>query len=633
MLNQIWTETVDLPITSDNFSDVITDKDGNYFICGTSFNRTTNLGTPFVSKVDKDGNVLWSVVLPKTENPDIYNSFSTGIVTDSQGNAYVAAQESVSNTPGQFNDIYRVYKISPIGLKLWEKVYPWMFDLEMPNITLGMSNDNLYVVMSTDTGLITPDVLREVRCLKLNLNDGNTLNDVVVESDNTPQTYRSEFYDRKSFPISDNDIYGYICGYSNGPTGQPGSEKHALMKKFNLETGALVWVFRHSGTESPVLENRMTKCAIDHDGNIIGVGWTDLDNVTYTSGRAGLWKVRESDGTFIDYKSFDYSGINKSDYFSDITINRSSGKIYLSGYGGSPLNWRITQLNPDLSQEWTETYDWVVTSDPNVDHEFSHGIDLDEDAKVVVVGGETVDDPDPISIARIQKLSLPEPVIDPNANVNPDATIGGNTTIGEANVGSGVVIGEDCVIEDGASIKKDSTVGNNTIVGVDSTVRRDAVVGDDCELGISVTVGKGAELKDGASVGDGTKIRKNSIIDEDANIGSDVVIGKNCNIGDTATAGNEVHIRQGSVIGNNANFADEVGIGRDCELGNGVILGEGTKIRKECVIGNGFSAGIDCLIKGGCTIGNNVTLGNNVTIKKNTTVPDDTNIPDDTIYP
>lgn len=188
--------------------------------------------------------------------------------------------------------------------------------------------------------------------------------------------------------------------------------------------------------------------------------------------------------------------------------------------------------------------------------------------------------------------------VGPCAVVEAGARVGARTRIrGNAFVGLGVTIGEDCVIHPHATILDHCTLGDRVVVWSGAIIGKDGFgyvqrggkhvrvpqVGgvrleDDVEVGALSTVARGA-LED-------TIVRKGVKIDDHCHVAHNCDIGENVMLIGYARMGGSVK------IGNGAWLLQDSAVGQGRTVGEGGVVGSGAKARyddvapKEMVLGD-----------------------------------------------
>jgi len=185
----------------------------------------------------------------------------------------------------------------------------------------------------------------------------------------------------------------------------------------------------------------------------------------------------------------------------------------------------------------------------------------------------------------------PSAVIDPTADVSPEAEIGANVVIGprshvsagvkihpNVTLYEGVTIGEGSILHSGVSVRENCEIGRNCIIHNSSTIGSDGfgyakdeekrwlkipqvgrvVLEDDVEIGANTAI-------DCASVGE-TRIKRGAKID---NL---VQIGHSCTVDEDALICSQTGLAGSSVIGKRVILAGQVGIAGHLSVGDDAVL-------------------------------------------------------------
>ncbi len=148
-----------------------------------------------------------------------------------------------------------------------------------------------------------------------------------------------------------------------------------------------------------------------------------------------------------------------------------------------------------------------------------------------------------------------------------------NTIIGDANIGSNVEFGHNCIIEDGVTIGNNVYIDSNTIIRTGTTIGDDGFIGSNCIIGeyqnefiferkktSSLTIGKnclirsGTIIYSGSTIGDdfqtghNVTIREKAVIQEHVSVGTLSDIQGHCQIGPYVRMHSNVHVGMSSVI-------------------------------------------------------------------------------------
>lgn len=194
----------------------------------------------------------------------------------------------------------------------------------------------------------------------------------------------------------------------------------------------------------------------------------------------------------------------------------------------------------------------------------------------------------------------PTAVIDPGAEVHPEARIGayavlerGATVAAGARVYPFAYIGENCLIGEGAVVLPHAVLVKSVTVGANSVIHSGAVLG-----------------ADGFGFGwDGRRRLKVPQVGG-VTLGDDVEIGANTTI-DRATAG-ETHVATGTKVDNLVQIAHNVEIGAhgviaaQCGISGSVVIGDRVTMAGQCAVTDHVSIVSDATFAGRAGVTNDV---------------------------
>ena len=187
-----------------------------------------------------------------------------------------------------------------------------------------------------------------------------------------------------------------------------------------------------------------------------------------------------------------------------------------------------------VSYEWDLNYDGiydVTGSNPVISTDTLSGFTLDVPHPILLKVTDSFGAPNRVETTFTIISKLSPPVIPPSANVDPEATIG-----------DGTVLGENVIVS------KDSTIGQQVTIGDNSNVDKNVIIGDDSQIGTDVSISK-----DG-NIGTNVQIGNNVSIDKNVKIGNGVIIGNNVVIGKDSTIADGAIIPDGTVLAKNSTF-------------------------------------------------------------------------------
>jgi len=207
----------------------------------------------------------------------------------------------------------------------------------------------------------------------------------------------------------------------------------------------------------------------------------------------------------------------------------------------------------------------------------------------------------------------------PPLGVLPEANVGTGVTLGEgisiypgACVGNNVVIGDRTVIHSGAVIY------DGTVVGEDCVVHANAVIRERCRLGNRVIVQPGAVigsdgfgyapdgrgyyripqigivvLEDDVEVGANTTIDRAALevtlIKKGTKLDNLVQIAHNCQIGRDCMIVSQVGISGSTTVGDHVTLAGQVGVAGHLAIGDNVMVGAKSGVHNSLAANAGFS--------------------------------------------
>ncbi len=169
-------------------------------------------------------------------------------------------------------------------------------------------------------------------------------------------------------------------------------------------------------------------------------------------------------------------------------------------------------------------------------------------------------------------------------------------------------------------------VRGSLVAGADCVIDVNAVFEGQCRLGSGVVIGPNCLIRN-ASLGDGVVVEANSVIDE-------AEIGDSCHLGPFARirpgsrldphsrVGNFVeikkaHLGEGSKV-NHLSYIGDATVGRDVNIGAGTITCNYDGVNKhQTVIGDGVFVGSNTALVAPVVLGDGVTIGAGSTITKN----------------
>lgn len=173
--------------------------------------------------------------------------------------------------------------------------------------------------------------------------------------------------------------------------------------------------------------------------------------------------------------------------------------------------------------------------------------------------------------------------IHPTAIVDPSARLLGEVEIGPYSlVGSGVELGDGCLVQAHAVIEGWTTLGENNLVGHGAVIGappQDFAYRDSVRSG--VRIGRGNTFREYVTIHRGTKEGTFTTVGNDCFVMAGVHFGHNVSIGDKA------------VIANNCLLAGYVEIGAGAVLGGGTVFHQFMRVGKLAMVRGGTRFGKD----------------------------------------
>jgi bifunctional UDP-N-acetylglucosamine pyrophosphorylase/glucosamine-1-phosphate N-acetyltransferase len=158
----------------------------------------------------------------------------------------------------------------------------------------------------------------------------------------------------------------------------------------------------------------------------------------------------------------------------------------------------------------------------------------------------------------------PNSAISRLTSVGEGCTIGPNSRLSNARLGTGVTVRESVVI--------DAAIGDGTIVGPYAHVRGESILGDDVHVGNFVEIKK-SELASGVKAGHLTYL-------------GDAVVGSNTNVGaGTITCNYDGDQKNPTVIGSNAFIGSNSSLIAPVSIGDGALTGAGSVVTHDVPAG------------------------------------------------
>jgi UDP-3-O-[3-hydroxymyristoyl] glucosamine N-acyltransferase len=181
-----------------------------------------------------------------------------------------------------------------------------------------------------------------------------------------------------------------------------------------------------------------------------------------------------------------------------------------------------------------------------------------------------------------QFLISPTAVIDENADIHENVSIGPHSYIGDCKIGEGTIIYGNVFIYSNVTIGKNVTIHSGTTIGVEDAFAYErnqhgelvkfphfggVIIEDDVDIHAHANIDRGTFGN--TIIGRGSKINRY------AHIGHNSVIGKHCQIG------GQVFIAGSSIIGDYCELALCSCIRNGTKLGQNVMIGMGSVVTKD----------------------------------------------------
>jgi|GEM_PF-3855889 len=359
--NMLWQKQIDSIHQDDYLTNIVVDASCNLYVTGTMTVDTAQGWDLAVAKLDSAGNVIrletydhgQSFPFNRDGGVDLLVSgnyvYVTGGSDDATtGSDYITLKYSASNLNQQWvsrynlaNDMDVAGKVTLKGSKVTvtgrarQSNGKWI----LRSVTYDI-NTGAQVSVSTSSSSTTEE-MDEIHAIHRDVNGNifatgyiNTLsqnknlkvigidsNLVVIFSDTLNTGYNLD--DMGNALVTDSaGQYLYVGGSVQTPSG-----RDMVLIKYNVSTGARLWVKYHNGQSN--LDDAITGLAIDANDYPISTGYSFIDgNTDYhtmkwnTNGTNVLWQAN-------------YNGVaNKNDFAEGISIN--NGDIYVIGKNGEP---------------------------------------------------------------------------------------------------------------------------------------------------------------------------------------------------------------------------------------------------------------------------------------------------------
>ncbi len=212
-------------------------------------------------------------------------------------------------------------------------------------------------------------------------------------------------------------------------------------------------------------------------------------------------------------------------------------------------------------------------------------------------------------------------IIDPEAIIESNVSIGPYSIVGKSVIGEGSVIHPHAVISDGVQLGKRVEVFPGAFIGKEPkgagatskhpVFERIVVVGDECSIGPNAVIYFDVKIGRNTLIGDGASIREQCRVGSYCILSRYVTLNYNASIGDRTKIMDGTHITGNSNIGANVFISILVGTTND----NLITGGFGSHIVGPVVMDN-VVIGVGASLLPGVTIGEGATVGAGAVVTK-----------------
>jgi hypothetical protein len=352
-----WNKTFNLGPNRDEPSSVAVDSQNNIIIAG--FNRTTATTRTYwnITKLDKDGNLIWNY----TYSSGPYDEQPASVAVDTDDNFVVVGYYNAS--PNARNDYgWMIMKFNKFNVQVWNRSYNISFGNDRP---LGVAIDhdkNITVVgYYNASGKTNTDYGWYI--LKLD-KDGNYLGN---------RSFNFTDYTEYAYDVAiDNDNNITVVGFDNIP-----DNYEWRIMKFDKNLN-LIW--EYTDDISPTYPDEARSVAIDHDDNIIVAGYDSLTTDNYE------WRIRKFDKN--KNLVWDYTNDTSPSYdmARSLVIDKNDNNITVVGYYNASsitnidYGWMVIRLGWDKATLWSYKENFS-----NYDDE-AKSVDVDNNDNIIVIG-------------------------------------------------------------------------------------------------------------------------------------------------------------------------------------------------------------------------------------------------------
>ncbi|MCD9189356.1 MAG: SBBP repeat-containing protein [Pyrinomonadaceae bacterium] len=334
--NLLWSQTFDGSAHyHDGLNEIAVDAGGNSYLTGYTYSLPTNGNLNsydyVVLKYDPNGNLLWSKTYGKTNG---YDDFPASLKIDGAGNVYVTGYSWDENV---FAD-YATIKYDTNGNRLWVSRFATNVG-EAANDLAVDANGNVYVTGVAQNGLQGGS--EDIFTIKYNSN-GQML---WQNRYNSPDNDSDEGFQIKLDGAGNVIVMGESYVNFNAET---------VVQKINGADGTNMWV-RHYVVPDSLEGSVPNTMAVDADSNIIVTGMTNLSQDFYEVDTF-ITKF-DASGNVVWLKTYD--GPGDADYDGDAKVTLDAdGNVYvgLTSEGFANADMQIIKYSPAGDEIWKFRY-------------------------------------------------------------------------------------------------------------------------------------------------------------------------------------------------------------------------------------------------------------------------------------
>ncbi|HEY0866715.1 MAG TPA: cadherin-like domain-containing protein [Fimbriimonas sp.] len=337
---------------------VTQDQQGNLIVVGSggpsprfilgSFDQTGGETRPFRFKLTPTLSVFWAL---EQKVPGLIGGDVSGMVTDAEGNAYVAGTLAARLSTGF------VFKVSRAGQVLWKATYNQTANSRDTVNDIGIGPDgNLVIVGNTQN--LAGTTLVDVAVIKIDSQTGARIWTHVFDGD------LSSFDEGNSLALArSGDVL--VAGTSRFNLFTP----DILTFRLDGATGALEWVRYFDSFSNGTDEGQDVQVA--PNGNVVVVGGSDRDAITlaYSSAGKPLWAgIAAGDASDRDFALKSVIGADNSVFSLVHLVNTSATGRELKGfvrYDGTTGFEMSRGFLPSLSSSFLDVEDVALDRDGN----------------------------------------------------------------------------------------------------------------------------------------------------------------------------------------------------------------------------------------------------------------------------